>query len=63
MDEPESTTPTPTPTPSQITELAQGITTAYDRPAPTQLDLPDDLTTTPDDATTLDDLMAQMKAL
>ncbi|KAG0715162.1 Ubiquitin-like modifier-activating enzyme 5 [Chionoecetes opilio] len=50
-----------TATAGQVTGLAQGITTAYDRPAPS---LPDDLTSSPpQDATSLDDLMAQMKAL
>ncbi|KAK8384426.1 hypothetical protein O3P69_009316 [Scylla paramamosain] len=54
--EPATTATTTTTT----TTLAEGITTAYDRPAP-DLDLPDD--PPPADDTSLDDLMAQMKAL
>ncbi|XP_050689406.1 ubiquitin-like modifier-activating enzyme 5 [Eriocheir sinensis] len=59
-DAPAATTTTSAPS-SQVSGLAEGITTAYDRPAPS--DPTDDMTSTADDGTSLDDLMAQMKSL
>lgn len=59
-DNAPATTTTSAPS-SQVSGLAEGITTAYDRPAPS--DPTDDMTSTADDGTSLDDLMAQMKSL
>lgn len=58
----EEDAPTPPPaTTSQVSGLVEGITVAYERPAPTANTGAEEVSG--DDVTSLDDLMAQMKAL